>query len=285
MAAQILDGKAIARQQRDLLKAEIASQSAARCRPPGLAVVIVGHDAASASYVKAKRQACTEAGIRSFDHDLPVSTTQAQLLALIARLNDQPDVDGILVQLPVPAHIDGTVVIDAMAVAKDVDGFLPENLGLLAQRRPHLRPCTPYGVMKMLAHARIDVRGLDAVVVGQSNIVGRPMMLELLKENATVTICHSRTRDLASHVRRADLVVAATGKPQLIQGAWIRSGAIVIDVGINRLPDGRIVGDVEFGPAAERASWITPVPGGVGPMTIAMLLQNTFEAWVARTGG
>jgi methylenetetrahydrofolate dehydrogenase (NADP+)/methenyltetrahydrofolate cyclohydrolase len=203
---------------------------------------------------------------------------------VVHALNADPAIDGILVQLPVPRHIDSKAVIDAIAVEKDVDGFNPVNIGLLAQRTPRLRPCTPYGCMKMLEHAGIDPKGMDAVVIGQSNIVGRPAALELLMRGATVTICHSQTKDLIGHVKRADLIVAGIGKPEFVKGDWIKPGAVVLDVGINRLPSGKVVGDVEFETAKERASWITPVPGGVGPMTIAMLIQNTLEAYEFREG-
>lgn len=278
MSAQILDGKAIAHEVRQGIRTRIAAMCASGLRPPGLAVVMVGSDPASAIYVRNKRAACAEVGMHSVAHDLPESTHEMELLRLIEALNGDPDIDGILVQLPVPAHISAENVIRTIAVNKDVDGFQPENLGLLAQRRPRLRPCTPYGVMRMLEHAKITVRGMDATIVGQSNIVGRPMMLELLMQAATTTICHSATRDLAAKVRGADIVVAATGRAELIRGEWIKPGAVVIDVGMNRLPSGKLVGDVEFAAARERASWITPVPGGVGPMTIAMLLQNTLES-------
>ncbi|MEO7775531.1 MAG: bifunctional methylenetetrahydrofolate dehydrogenase/methenyltetrahydrofolate cyclohydrolase FolD [Steroidobacteraceae bacterium] len=284
MAARILDGKAIAKSVRDGIRVKIEAMRADGMRAPGLAVVMVGSDPASAIYVRNKRAACQEAGMHSVAHDLPEDTHEMELLRLIEALNGDTEIDGILVQLPVPKHISAEKVIRTIAVAKDVDGFQPENLGLLAQRRPRLRPCTPYGVMKMLAHAGIEVRGMDAIIVGQSNIVGRPMMLELLMQAATTTICHSATRDLAAHVRRADILVAAIGKAELIRGDWIKDGAVVIDVGMNRLPSGKLVGDVEFATASQRASWITPVPGGVGPMTIAMLMQNTLESAQRRLG-
>jgi methylenetetrahydrofolate dehydrogenase (NADP+)/methenyltetrahydrofolate cyclohydrolase len=215
---------------------------------------------------------------------LPVTASQDEVLAVVHALNADPAVDGILVQLPVPKQIDSKAVIDAIAVTKDVDGFNPENLGLLAQRTPRLRPCTPYGCIKMLEHSGIDPKGMDAVVLGQSNIVGRPAALELLMKGATVTICHSQTKDLIGHIKRADLIVAGIGKPEFVKGEWIKPGAVVLDVGINRLPSGKVVGDVEFESAKERAAWITPVPGGVGPMTIAMLIQNTLEAYQFREG-
>jgi methylenetetrahydrofolate dehydrogenase (NADP+)/methenyltetrahydrofolate cyclohydrolase len=284
MAAQLIDGKKAAQQ----LRADVASRIQARLRlgkrVPGLAVIMVGDNPASAVYVRNKRLACQETGIREFSHDLPADTTQPSLLGLIDRLNNDPDVDGILVQLPLPDQIDQTAVIERIHPDKDVDGFHPYNIGRLAQRIPRLRPCTPYGVMRLLSGTGQDLRGKDAVVVGASNIVGRPMMLELLLAGCTATTCHRFTRDLAAHVRRADLVVVAVGKPEMVQGDWIKPGAIVVDVGINRLSDGRLVGDVEFAAARERAGWITPVPGGVGPMTVATLLLNTLEAAEQRDG-
>jgi methylenetetrahydrofolate dehydrogenase (NADP+)/methenyltetrahydrofolate cyclohydrolase len=282
MTAKLIDGKAIALALRETIKSQVSALRAAGRRPPGLAVVLVGADAASQIYVRHKHQACEAAGMHSLVKLLPETASQAEVLAVVHELNEDPAIDGILVQLPVPKQIASKAVIDAIAVEKDVDGFNPENLGLLAQRTPRLRPCTPYGCIKMLEHEGIDPRGMDAVVIGQSNIVGRPMALELLMKSATVTICHSNTRDLPGHVRRADLVVAGIGKPEMVKGEWIKPGAVVIDVGLNRLPDGKIVGDVEFAAARERASYITPVPGGVGPMTIAMLMQNTLEAYQLR---
>jgi methylenetetrahydrofolate dehydrogenase (NADP+)/methenyltetrahydrofolate cyclohydrolase len=247
-------------------------------------VVIVGQDPASQIYVRNKHLACEAAGIHSPVLVMPETTTQQEVIEVVKKLNADPAIDGILVQLPVPKHIDSKAVIDTIAVEKDVDGFSPENLGLLAQRTPRLRPCTPYGCIKMLEHSGIDPKGMDAVVLGQSNIVGRPAALELLMKGATVTICHSQTKDLIGHIRRADLIVAGIGKPEFVKGEWIKPGAVVLDVGINRLPSGKVVGDVEFESAKERASWITPVPGGVGPMTIAMLIQNTLEAYLFREG-
>jgi methylenetetrahydrofolate dehydrogenase (NADP+)/methenyltetrahydrofolate cyclohydrolase len=249
-----------------------------------LAVVKVGEDPASAVYVRNKRRACEECGIASFAHDLPATTSRAELLGLIDRLNRDDAVDGILLQLPLPKGLDSTEIMDTIDPSKDVDGFHPTNTGLLAQKRPGLRPCTPWGVMRLLKEYAIDPTGLRATVVGASNIVGRPMALELLLGRATVTVCHTGTRDLRGEVERAELVVAAVGKAAYIPGIWIRDGAVVIDVGINRLADGKLAGDVEYGPAAERAAWITPVPGGVGPMTIAMLLSNTVDAALARGG-
>jgi len=284
MTAKILDGKAVAAKQRQKSAARAADFLSRFGRAPGLAVVKVGDDPASAVYVRNKRKACVECGIASFAHDLPDTTSRAELLALIERLNRDDAVDGILLQLPLPKGLDSTEIMDTIDPAKDVDGFHPTNTGLLAQKRPGLRPCTPWGVMQLLKDAAIDVTGLRAVVVGASNIVGRPMALELLLARATVTVCHTGTRDLRGEVERADLVVAAVGKAAYIPGIWIRDGAIVIDVGINRLSDGKLAGDVEYGPAAQRAAWITPVPGGVGPMTIAMLLSNTVDAALHRKG-
>ena len=278
MAARLLDGKQIASEVRAGVATRVAERIAAGRRVPGLAVIQVGEDPASSVYVGSKRRACAEVGFHSESHDLPDTTSQAELLALIDRLNGDPAVDGILVQLPLPAAIDADAVIERIDPAKDVDGFHPYNIGRLALRSPQLRPCTPRGIMSLLGRTGIELAGLDAVVVGQSNIVGRPMALELLAARCTVTVCHSRTRDLADKVSRADIVVTAVGKPAFVPGNWIRDGAVVIDVGINRLDDGRLVGDVDFDAARERAAWITPVPGGVGPMTVATLLENTADA-------
>jgi methylenetetrahydrofolate dehydrogenase (NADP+)/methenyltetrahydrofolate cyclohydrolase len=282
MSARLIDGKAIAASVREEIRREVEALKAAGRRVPGLGVILVGTDPASSIYVRHKREACVAAGMHSVVREMPATSTQDEVLAAVEAMNRDDAIDGILVQQPTPKQVSGKAVIDAIAVAKDVDGFNPFNLGLLAQRTPHLRPCTPYGVIRMLEHVGIDPKGMDAVVLGQSNIVGRPMALELLIKSATVTICHSQTKDLIGHVRRADLVVAGIGKPEFVKGDWIKPGAVVIDVGINRLPSGKVVGDVEFASAAERASWITPVPGGVGPMTIAMLLQNTLEAYRLR---
>lgn len=278
MTAKIIDGKAIALTLRDSIKGQVSRRNAEGKRPPGLAVILVGSDPASAVYVGSKRRACEEIGIHSVAHDLPVTTSQDSLLKLIHRLNNDTTIDGILVQLPLPKAINPEVIIEAIDVNKDVDGFHPFNIGRLALRQPHLRSCTPYGVMTLLAHTGIDLHGQHAVVVGASNIVGRPMALELLLAGCTVTVCHRFTRDLAAQVRQGDIVVAAAGKPELIKGDWIKPGAIVIDVGISRTLDGKLIGDVEFSVACQRAAWITPVPGGVGPMTVATLLQNTMQA-------
>jgi len=276
--AIVIDGKAVAAKVRQGV-AERARELAQQLgRRPGLAVVQVGEDPASSIYVRNKRRSCEESGIESFAHDLPATTSESQLLALINALNHDPHVDGILVQLPLPRGLDSTRISDAIDPAKDVDGLHPINTGLLAQKRPRLRPCTPYGVIRLAEEYGIALRGLRATVVGASNIVGRPMALELLLAGVTVTVCHTGTRDLRSEVERAELVVAAVGKPEAIPGEWIRPGAIVFDVGINRSATGKLVGDVEYESAARRAGWITPVPGGVGPMTIAMLLSNVTVA-------
>jgi methylenetetrahydrofolate dehydrogenase (NADP+)/methenyltetrahydrofolate cyclohydrolase len=277
-SAKILDGKAVASRVRQQVALEAAAFAVKKGRRPGLAVVQVGSDPASSVYVRHKRKACAEAGIESFAYDLPATTSEAELLSLVARLNADDRVDGILVQLPLPKGLDSTRIMDTIDPTKDVDGFHPVNTGLLAQKRPRLRPCTPYGVIRLAAEYGIALDGARATVVGASNIVGRPMALELLLARSTVTVCHTGTRDLKAEVERADVVVAAVGKPGFVKGEWIRPGAAVFDVGVNRLPDGRLVGDVEYEVAAQRAAWITPVPGGVGPMTIAMLLGNTLQA-------
>ena len=278
MSARILDGKRIARELLEQLRLRVAERVGRGLPAPGLAVVLVGSDAASAVYVRNKRKACHQVGFRSFDHDLPAEITQAELFALIDRLNADPQVHGILVQSPLPEHIDEDALVDRIDPDKDVDGFQAVNVGRLALRRFGLRPCTPRGVMTLLGHTDRPVRGQHAVVVGVSNHVGRPLVLELMIAGCTTTSCHRFTRELESFVRQADIVIVAVGKPGLVRGDWIKPGAVVIDVGINRLEDGRLVGDVEFAPAAERASWITPVPGGVGPMTVATLMENTLDA-------
>ncbi len=278
MTAKIIDGKAIAAEFRREVREASDRLAAQGKRRPGLAVVLVGDDPASHIYVRNKRMACEECGFVSVSHDLPHSATQTELLSLIERLNDDDAIDGILVQVPLPDHIDERVIIEAISPEKDVDGFHPFNVGRLALRNPLMRPCTPYGVIRMLEYLGLPAKGQHAVVVGASNLVGRPMALELMLAGATVTICHRFTTDLRAHVAEAELLVVAVGKPGLIPGDWIRRGAVVVDVGINRLPDGKLCGDVQFDPARERASWITPVPGGVGPMTVAMLMKNTLEA-------
>ena len=278
MTARLLDGKSIADALLQDIRLEVAARIALGQRVPGLAVILLGGDPASSIYVRNKRLACEKSGVLSISHDLPASTAQADLLALIDQLNEDPSVDGILVQAPLPAHIDDETVIERIRPDKDVDGFHPYNIGRLAVRKPTLRSCTPYGVMRLLETTGEELRGKHAVVVGASNHVGRPMLLELLLAGCTVTVCHSATQDLASLVAQADIVVAAVGRPQMVKGTWIKEGATVIDIGINRLEDGALVGDVEFALARERAAWITPVPGGVGPMTVATLLRNTLEA-------
>jgi methylenetetrahydrofolate dehydrogenase (NADP+)/methenyltetrahydrofolate cyclohydrolase len=278
MAATLIDGKAIARDIRSEVAAKIRARNEQGKRAPGLAVVLVGQDSASQIYVRNKRRACDAVGIRSYSHDLPGNTARESLLELIDELNANDDVDGILVQLPLPKHIDESEIIERISPAKDVDGFHPYTIGRLAQRIPILRPCTPHGVMILLERCGINDKGLHVVNVGASNLVGRPLALEMLLLGATVTVTHRFTRDLESHVRMADVLCVAAGKPGLVRGEWIRPGSVVIDIGINRLPDGRVVGDVQFEEAKERARLITPVPGGVGPMTVATLMQNTLEA-------
>ncbi|MEO5573124.1 MAG: bifunctional methylenetetrahydrofolate dehydrogenase/methenyltetrahydrofolate cyclohydrolase FolD [Gammaproteobacteria bacterium] len=278
MSAHIIDGKAIAAHLRQTLKQRVQQRLAANLRVPGLAVVLVGKDPASEVYVASKRRACQEVGIFSLAYDMPTATQQDELLALIDDLNRNPEVDGILVQLPLPAHIDSETVIERIHPGKDVDGFHPYNVGRLALRMPLLRPCTPLGVMTLLESVGQPLRGKHAVVVGASNIVGRPMALELLMAGCTLTVCHRFTQDLAEQVGRADILVSAVGKPRFIKGTWIKPGAIVIDVGTTRDENGDLSGDVEFEVARQRAGWITPVPGGVGPMTVATLLQNTLHA-------
>ncbi len=277
MTAKIIDGKALAQQIRNEIAKKVVSRTEQGLSVPGLAVIQVGSDPASKIYVKNKQKACDDVGFASFAYDYPSSTTE-ELLALIDELNQRADVHGILVQLPLPDNIDKTKVLERIDPRKDVDGFHPYNIGHLLQRDPILRPCTPYGVVKMLESTGINLSGLNATVVGASSIVGRPMALELLLLGCTTTITHSRTVDLEKHVRNADIVVAGVGIPNYVKGEWIKPGAIVIDVGINRLPDGKLVGDVEFDVASQYAGWITPVPGGVGPMTVAMLMSNTLEA-------
>jgi methylenetetrahydrofolate dehydrogenase (NADP+)/methenyltetrahydrofolate cyclohydrolase len=277
MPAKLIDGKSVALSIRADIKKRVAERVAAGKRAPGLAVIQVGADPASAIYVRNKRNACSAAGILSFEHDLPQTTSRDELLQLIDRLNTDITVDGILVQLPLPQHIEAHEIIERIDPAKDVDGFHPFTVGRLAQRVPSLRPCTPYGIMRLLQHIGVDAKGLHTVIVGASNIVGRPLALEMLLAGATVTVCHKFTTDLEAKVRQADILAVAVGKPQLIPGSWVKPGAVVFDVGINRLKDGSLKGDIEFESAAENAAWITPVPGGVGPMTVAMLLENTLS--------
>ncbi len=284
MTAIVMDGKAVAAKVRAEVAVRAKEFASKYGRRPGLAVVQVGQDPASSVYVRNKRKSSLEAQIESYAHDLPATTSQAEILELVQSLNRDPRVDGILVQLPLPKGIDTDVIMDAVDPAKDVDGFHPVNTGLLAQKRPRLRPCTPFGVIRLAAEYGIALTGLRATVVGASNIVGRPMALELLLARATVTVCHTGTRDLKAEVERADVVVAAVGKVGFIPGDWIKPGAAVFDVGINRTADGKLVGDVEYDKASSRAGWITPVPGGLGPMTIAMLLSNAVDAAFRRAG-
>ncbi len=276
--ARILDGRKVSANVLERIAAGVRARLDAGRVAPGLAVVLVGADPASAVYVRKKREACKQIGFRSFDYDLPATTGEAELFALVDRLNVDPEVHGILVQLPLPAHINAAALIDRIDPRKDVDGFSAINLGNLALRRFGLRPCTPKGVMTLLGHTDRPVRGQHAVMVGVSNHVGRPLALELLIAGCTTTCCHKFTQDLGQYVRQGDIVVAAVGKPGIVKGEWIKPGAVVIDVGITRMQNGHLVGDVEYEEAAKRASWITPVPGGVGPMTVATLMENTLEA-------
>ena len=278
MPANIIDGKAIAAEIREQVRQSVLKRVGNGQQAPGLAVVLVGESPASQVYVRKKREACAEAGVVSKAFDLLDTTGESELLKLIEQLNNDNEIDGILVQLPLPDHIDTTTVLEAIHPDKDVDGFHPYNIGRLAQRIPSLRPCTPYGVIKMLDSIGEVYKGRHAVIVGASNIVGRPMGLELLLAGATVTTCHRFTSDLAEQVARADILVVAVGKPGIVKGEWVKPGATVIDVGINRTEEGKLTGDVDFEAAAERAANITPVPGGVGPMTVAMLLSNTLQA-------
>jgi len=278
MTASLIDGKAIAQQLRSSVKEKVSARLAQGLRAPGLAVILVGSDPASEVYVGSKRRACEEVGFVSRSYDLPITTSEEKLLALVAELNNDDAIDGILVQLPLPATIDANLIIESISPNKDVDGFHPSNVGKLALRLPGLRPCTPKGIMTLIESTKVKPHGLDALVIGASNIVGRPMTLELLLAGCTITTTHRFTKNLEDKVRNADLIVVAVGKPAFIPGEWIKEGAIVIDVGINRLESGKLVGDVDFDVAKEKASYITPVPGGVGPMTVASLIENTFIA-------
>ena len=282
MSAKLIDGKALATQIKRQIAVDVSEMVARGLRKPGLAVVMVGDNPASAVYVRNKRKACEESGISSIAHDLPYSTTQQALIQLIDSLNRDPTIDGILVQLPLPQHIEQSSIIEKIDPAKDVDGFHPYNVGRLALRVPLIRPCTPFGVTKIIEHVGVSPMGKHCVVIGASNIVGRPMALELLLMGGTVTVCHRFTGDLAPYVNSADILVVAVGRPGIIRGEWIKRGSLVIDVGMNRTDDGKLCGDVEFEGAVERAGWITPVPGGVGPMTVAMLMKNTLEAAIGR---
>lgn len=278
MVAKIIDGKQVAAQVRQEVKDRVTERLAQGKRPPGLAVILIGNDPASHVYVNNKRRACDEVGIISRSYDLPAETTQFELLKIVDRLNNDHTVDGILIQLPLPAHIDTSLVIERIDPGKDVDGFHPTNVGRLTLRIPGLRPCTPYGVMRLLESEGISCLGKHAVVVGASNIVGRPMALELLLVGATVTVCHRFTPNTPELIAQADIVVVAVGKPGFVKAEWLKPGVVVIDVGINRLESGRLSGDVDYEAAREKAAWITPVPGGVGPMTVAMLMRNTLNA-------
>jgi methylenetetrahydrofolate dehydrogenase (NADP+)/methenyltetrahydrofolate cyclohydrolase len=285
MTASILDGKSIAHSIKQNLAKKVSQRLALGLPAPGLAVIKIGQDPASEVYVASKHKACEEAGFLSLAYDLPDTTTGKQLLDIITQLNTDSRVHGILVQLPLtPGIINQDFILEQINPHKDVDGFHPYNLGRLLQRRPYLRPCTPWGVITLLTHSELKLEGLHAVVIGASNIVGRPMALELLLAKASVSICHRFTQDLARHVQSADLLIVAIGKPGIIKSEWIKPGCIVIDIGINRLPNGLLIGDIDFESAKERAGWISPVPGGVGPMTIAMLLQNTLQAAELSTG-
>ncbi|MDX1901368.1 MAG: bifunctional methylenetetrahydrofolate dehydrogenase/methenyltetrahydrofolate cyclohydrolase FolD [Gammaproteobacteria bacterium] len=278
MPAQILDGRSLAATLRAEVAADIKARLSHGFRAPCIAVILVGDDPASAIYVRNKHNACEEVGMHSLKHTLPDHVSEKMLLDLIHTLNQDEAVDGILLQLPLPPHINADQILEAISPQKDIDGFHPYNLGRLAQRRPALRPCTPYGIMELLKVTGDKYKNRHAVIVGASNIVGRPMALELLLAGCTITVCHRFTQDLSVYVSEADILVSAVGKPGIIQGEWIKPDSTVIDVGMNRLPNGTLTGDVEFTKASERAAWITPVPGGVGPMTIAMLLKNTLQA-------
>ncbi|XOV79098.1 MAG: bifunctional methylenetetrahydrofolate dehydrogenase/methenyltetrahydrofolate cyclohydrolase FolD [Aestuariibacter sp.] len=280
MPAQLIDGKLNAKHIRQRVATEVDAIVSSGKRAPGLAVVFVGSDPASQVYVQNKRKACAEVGFIEKSFDLPSDTTQQELLDTIDQLNEDKSIDGILVQLPLPAGLDANQILERIHPHKDVDGFHPYNIGRLAQRMPSLRPCTPKGIMTLIESTKKPIKGLDTVIVGASNIVGRPMSLELLLAGCTTTVCHKFTKDLRSHVQKADILVVAVGKAEFVPGSWIKPGAIVIDVGINRQDNGKLVGDVEFASAVERAGWITPVPGGVGPMTVASLIENTLEAYV-----
>ncbi len=278
MTAQLIDGKSLANHVLKDVAEQVEAMKRKHLRPPALAVILVGDDPASHIYVDRKRQACVDTGIVSRYHPLPAETSEITLVTLIQELNQDPSIDGILLQVPLPKHINSDALLELINPHKDVDGFHPYNVGRLVQRRPLMRPCTPYGIIALLDSIQEPYKNRHAVIVGASNIVGRPLTFELLLAGATVTICHRFTDDLAFFVKQADILVAAAGKPHLISGSWIKPGATVIDVGINRLPNGSVIGDVDFESARQHAAWITPVPGGVGPMTIAMLLKNTLKA-------
>ena len=278
MTANIIDGKKIAEKIISEIKNKVITNQSEGVAPPGLAVIQVGEDPASSVYVRNKRKACEEVGMKSFNYDLDQSTTQKELIELVESLNSNAEVNGILIQLPLPTHINETIVIETIKPSKDVDGFHPYTIGRLMQRIPLLRPCTAIGVITMLEAIEIDPKGMNAVIVGASNLVGRPLNLELLLKGATTTVCHKFTKNLKDHVMSADIVAVAVGKPNFIPGSWIKEDAIVFDIGINRDENGKLTGDVDFDSAKEKASWISPVPGGVGPMTVAMLIKNTLLA-------
>lgn len=278
MQANIIDGKKEAALVYSEVKADVTLRLEQGKRPPGLAVIMVGQDSASKVYVENKRRACVEVGFKSLAHDLPAGVNQNALLNLITSLNEDPNIDGILIQLPLPDHLDASAIVNHISPCKDVDGLHPYNMGRLAVRDPLLRPCTPKGIMRLLSTTDTPVKGKEAVIVGASNMVGRPMLLELLMAGATVTSCHRFTQNLRQHVAEADILVVAVGRARFIPGDWIKTGAIVIDVGINRTTEGKLVGDVEYERACQKAAWITPVPGGVGPMTVATLMENTLYA-------
>jgi methylenetetrahydrofolate dehydrogenase (NADP+)/methenyltetrahydrofolate cyclohydrolase len=283
MTAKILDGKEISEKIKGNIKVEV-NRLKEKGITPGLAVILVGENPASKVYVKNKQKACENVGMYSEEHKLPESTTQEELLRLVERLNRDNKIHGILVQLPLPKHIDSDTILKGIDPSKDVDGFHPYNIGMLLIGQPIFIPCTPYGIMNMIEHSGISVEGKTAVVVGRSNIVGKPVALLLMHKNATVTVCHSKTKDLADVCRKADIIVAAIGKPKMIKADMVKDGAVVIDVGINRLDDGSLVGDVDYDEVSKKAGWITPVPGGVGPMTIAMLMYNTVHAAKMQAG-
>jgi methylenetetrahydrofolate dehydrogenase (NADP+)/methenyltetrahydrofolate cyclohydrolase len=282
MTAKIIDGKKVAQHSKQILQQTIEKQQPKASRPPKLVVLLIGSNPASEIYVRNKHKSCEQVGIRSETQHLPADISETQLLEKLTQLNRDPEVDGILVQLPLPAHINEPTILESINPQKDVDGFHPYNMGRLLQRHPLLRPCTPFGIIQLLQYYQLPIRGQHAVVVGASNIVGRPLGLELLLEAATVTTCHSATKNLAQHVAQADILVVATGKRDAVKAQWIKPQSVVIDVGIHRLADGSLCGDVDFNEAREKAAWITPVPGGVGPMTVATLLKNTVTAWQGR---
>lgn len=280
MPATILDGKLVSSLIKNSLKQRISQICRAGHRPPCLAVILIGSDPASLIYIRHKREACADLGIQSVPHILPTETSEESLLSLLAKLNLSPDIDGILVQLPLPTHIRTSVIIEHIHPEKDVDGFHPLNMGRLAQGHPQIRPCTPWGVMRLLEHYQLNVSGLSALVMGSSTIVGRPMALELLLAKATVTIAHRKTKNLERHIRQADIIISATGVPNLVHVDWLHSKQIIVDIGIHRNVANKIQGDIDFEQAESRVGWITPVPGGVGPMTVTMLLENTLTCWV-----